>query len=394
MAERILFVDDDPILLKILAEMASQKLPASYRAHTAEGGKAAIETTDKQGPFSVVLVDKQMPDMDGIETIGALRNKMPNAVFIMLTGNKDLETAIQAVNDGKVFKFLTKPCDPDQIISTIQEAQAQHNSQVSTKDLLSGTFAGTLDLMTDLIEMPDGRNIDTTRMLESISELAKSLSIDIGWEERIATRVCLVGLAILSPQEAEEFRCLDPTSERHKELFAKTCRISANLLKKIPRLGWIVDLLCAVPRAEGFRESGRRIEASALLLRVVFYWNSLTTKGLCVEAASSTIQQILPNLSNNMINAMECLHDNRDTLCVRRLPINQLHPGMIPYETISIDEGCKVITGGRRLTVQVIANLMNNPAFNEREVAIVESSIEPGVLQAKKDTPAERGVLV
>ncbi|PHQ33395.1 response regulator [Rhodopirellula bahusiensis] len=388
MAERILFVDDDPVLLNILAEVARKKLPPHYRVYTAEGGEAAVESANSQGPFSVVIVDMQMPDLNGIETISLLRKKLPNAVFVMLTGNKELDTAMQAVNDGKVFKFLTKPCEPRCIISTIEEAQSEHNSMVSAKDLLSGTFAGTLDLMTDLIEMPDGRHIDTTRMLESTSDLAKNLSIDLGWEERIAARICLVGLAILSPQESEEFNCLDPTSDKHKALFAKICKTSAGLLQKIPRLGWIVDLLCVVPRADKYRETGRRIEASALLLKVVFYWNFLTTKGLCIEAASSTIQKIMPGLSSNMIRAMEGLHDNQDTIRIKQVPVSDLLPGMIPYETISVDQDCKVITGGRHLTSQVIENLQRNLAFNDDSVAVVESSISAASYQA------EAGILV
>lgn len=375
MIKKILFVDDDPVLLGILSGTASQQFGTEFEIQTAEGGQAAIEVTDSEGPFSVVVVDMQMPGMNGIETIGHLRTKMPHAVFMMLTANRDLETAIHAVNDGKVFKFLSKPCEPSELASSIKAAQSEHNSLVSAKDLLSGTISGTLDLMTDLIEMPDGRHIDTARMLNATSDLASRMAINLGWEERIAARVFLVGIAMLSPQEAERFDCLDPTSDEHKELFGKICRVSAGLLKKIPRFDWIVDLLRLVPKAERYRELGSREELSALVLRVVFYWNFLTMKGMCVETASATIRKIMPELPDKLIGAVECLHDNRDALCVKTVAMTELKPGMIPYHSVTNDQGCKVISGGRRLTQAMIDNLCADRELSQRPLMVVMSSI-------------------
>ncbi|MFG0255411.1 MAG: response regulator [Rhodopirellula sp. JB053] len=375
MLKKVLFVDDDPILLRYLEGAANANLGSEFEIVTAEGCKPALEATDASGPFSVVVVDMQMPDVNGIETIGYLRRKMPNATFMMLTANKDLQTAVQAVNDGRVFRFLSKPCPPEDLVTALHAAQAEYQSTVSAKDMLSGTISGTLDLMADLIEMPDGRHIDTGRMLESVNELAKSMSIDLGWEERIAARVFLVGIAMLSPQETELFERLDPCSDEHKRLFARICSVSAGLLKKIPRFDWIGDLLRLVPKAERYQESGSREDTSALLLRVVFYWNYLTMKGMCVEAASATIRRIMPELSDRMVSAVESLNDNRDALCVQTLSIQDLQPGMIPFRDIKNGQGCNVIAGGRPLTRPMIENMQNDPTLSRYEVAIVSSSI-------------------
>ncbi|WP_404309005.1 response regulator [Neorhodopirellula lusitana] len=375
MAKKILFVDDDPILLGILSDTARKHLDGDFEVQTAEGGRSAIEIANSLGPFSVVLVDMQMPNLNGIETIGHLRTNMPQAIFVMLTANLELGTAIQAVNEGKVFKFLAKPCQPNEIISTIMAAQAEHASLVSAKDLLSGTIAGTLDLMTDLIEMPDGRHIDTARLLESTNALAAKMSIDLGWEERIAARVFLVGIAMLSPSEAERFENLEPCSDGHKELLTKVCMNSAGLLKKIPRFNWIVDLLRLVPKADKYREAGSRAEVSALLLRVVFYWNHLTMKGMRVEDALASICSTIPNLPRDLIRAIESLNDNRDALCVKTLAIPELKAGMIPYESISNGLGCTVVRAGRRLTPKMIENLRTDREISQQQTRIVISSI-------------------
>ena len=123
MSNQVLFIDDDASLLSTM----KRNLGLDFTIHTAEGGDVAFEVVQQQGDFSVVVVDMQMPKMNGIQTISMLREKMPNAVFLMLTGNQDLTTAIQAVNDGRVFRFLTKPCQVFEISAAIEAAQQQHN---------------------------------------------------------------------------------------------------------------------------------------------------------------------------------------------------------------------------------------------------------------------------
>jgi len=66
-----------------------------------------------QGPFPVVVSDCRMPDIDGIQFLALVRKIAPDTVRMMLTGNHDLETAMEAINRGEIFRFLTKPCPPD-----------------------------------------------------------------------------------------------------------------------------------------------------------------------------------------------------------------------------------------------------------------------------------------
>src|ERR1022692_2024409 len=109
MSEKILFVDDDPNLLA----SCERSLRRHFQIETAEGGEAGLAKLASRGPYAVVVADRQMPRMDGIEFLGAVRKRAPDTVRIMLTGNADLEGAIRVVNEGNIFRFLTKPCPPD-----------------------------------------------------------------------------------------------------------------------------------------------------------------------------------------------------------------------------------------------------------------------------------------
>jgi serine phosphatase RsbU (regulator of sigma subunit) len=112
----VLFVDDDP---KILAAFQRQ-LRKKVVIETVESGSEGLEVLRRNGPFSLVVTDYCMPSMNGIEFLGRAREIAPETVRIMLTGSADLGAAIQAVNQGNIFRFLTKPCSPENLLEAVQ----------------------------------------------------------------------------------------------------------------------------------------------------------------------------------------------------------------------------------------------------------------------------------
>lgn len=116
MSNRVLFVDDDP---KILAAFQRQ-LRKKVVIETVESGAEGLEVLRRDGPFSLVVTDYCMPSMNGIEFLGRAREIAPETVRIMLTGSADLSAAIQAVNQGNIFRFLTKPCSPENLLEAVQ----------------------------------------------------------------------------------------------------------------------------------------------------------------------------------------------------------------------------------------------------------------------------------
>jgi len=92
--ENILFVDDDSNLL----DSYKRQLRKQFQVLTALGGVEGLATIKKHGPFAVVVSDMRMPEMDGVQFLAKARDLEPDSVRIMLTGNADLQTAIEAVN--------------------------------------------------------------------------------------------------------------------------------------------------------------------------------------------------------------------------------------------------------------------------------------------------------
>lgn len=370
MAKKILFVDDDKALLNTM----ERNLAFEFEVVTADGCEAALAEVEKQGPFSVAVVDMQMPQVNGIQTIEKLRERMPEAVFMMLTGNQDVGTAVQAINDGHVFRFITKPCEVNEIKRALTAAQEQHNLVIAEKELLYGTFMGSINLMTDIIEMDGNRQIDTRRMAATIASLYASLDLQLGWEEKIASRICLVGIAMLEPQEVIEFESLDPESDEHKNLVNRVFNLSSKMIAKIPRLGWISEVFLYTPKIESYNLKTQRREVVAVCLKVAFYWNYLTLRGLSVEEATSTLRTIMPNMNTAVLEGIGCLDDNRDAHALIKVGVQNLIEGMVPNVDIDSPTGERVISRGRRMSATIIENLQRIPEFANEKIQVIANS--------------------
>ncbi len=138
---KILFVDDDSNLLFSFV----RQFRRSYDIDTALGPIEALHKISEGIEYAVIICDMRMPEMTGIEFFEKIRDVIPHSVKIMLTGNADMETAIESVNRGDVFRFLTKPCDMDNLRFQIEQAISRYNyikglEEKSMTDSLTGFF--------------------------------------------------------------------------------------------------------------------------------------------------------------------------------------------------------------------------------------------------------------
>lgn len=122
MSNKVLFVDDDPKVLAGIRRQLRKKVPLE----TVESGRAGLEAICANGPFSVVVTDYCMPGMNGIEFLKRVRQAAPETVRMLLTGSADLDAAIQAVNQGNIYRFLTKPCSPEQLTEALDSGIKQY----------------------------------------------------------------------------------------------------------------------------------------------------------------------------------------------------------------------------------------------------------------------------
>ncbi len=113
----VLVIDDDPLIRKTLSSFLSKK---GYEAVVAEDGEEGIQKYEEHSP-DLVILDIRLPDVDGLEVLGRIREKNPNASIIIMTAYDDMKTTIEAIKSG-AFEYLVKPLDYVELDLTIEKA--------------------------------------------------------------------------------------------------------------------------------------------------------------------------------------------------------------------------------------------------------------------------------
>jgi CheY-like chemotaxis protein len=129
---RILVVDDEEAIL----ETMTYTFEDDYDVFTSSDARRALDVLEKNAPFHVVLTDQRMPNMSGVEFLAEVCERHPDTVRMILTGFSDIDAIIQAINDGHVYAYITKPWEPDQLKLLMKQAVEHHNLSVENSRLL------------------------------------------------------------------------------------------------------------------------------------------------------------------------------------------------------------------------------------------------------------------
>ena len=125
----VLLVDDESEFVETFSERLELR---DLKISKAFNGEEALQVLEKDHDLEVVILDVQMPGMDGIETLTEIKKKFPLVEVIMLSGHSTVESAIEGMKKG-AFDYLMKPCDMDQILAKVSKAagkKRQHEEKI------------------------------------------------------------------------------------------------------------------------------------------------------------------------------------------------------------------------------------------------------------------------
>ena len=115
---KILCVDDEPNVLSALRRMFSLE---GCEISTADSGAAALEQLAGQN-FDVIISDMQMPEMNGAQLLQQVRQQWPDTMRLLLTGTADLANAVAAINQGEIYRYISKPWNDDELLGVVKSA--------------------------------------------------------------------------------------------------------------------------------------------------------------------------------------------------------------------------------------------------------------------------------
>lgn len=128
-SRKVMFVDDQEEVLALLRQQLAREFDSIYVSSGAE----ALARLQAEGPFAAVVADYSMPEMDGIGLLREVHGRTPETVTLMLTAYADLEVAVGALHEGRIFRFINKPWKPALLRKAVHDALEQYRLVVSER---------------------------------------------------------------------------------------------------------------------------------------------------------------------------------------------------------------------------------------------------------------------
>ena len=173
--DKILFVDDESSVLSGYQRVLHREFEVSI----ALGGEQGLASIRTNGPFAVVISDMRMPGMNGAQFLSQVRQKVPDTVRMLLTGYTDLNAAMDAVNEGNIFRFLTKPCEKELLVKAIVSGVEQYRLVRIEKELLEKTLMGCIMVLMDVLSAASPEAFGKSRRIAHyVRHLVLKLGLD------------------------------------------------------------------------------------------------------------------------------------------------------------------------------------------------------------------------
>lgn len=230
---RVLCVDDEPKVLEGLQRILSKK----FVSLSAGSGEEALKVVARSEHIDVIVSDMRMPEMNGAVLLAECRKRSPDTVRLLLTGQADLESAISAVNEGQVFRFLTKPCPPLVFLEAVAAAVEKGQQAVSERELLERTVDASVRALTEVIELVHPGTLGkTSRQLERARKVASQLHVGSPWHVEVAAILSQAGYVILPNDLLARVNTGSSLHSAEQGMLARVPLVLARVLSGLPRL--------------------------------------------------------------------------------------------------------------------------------------------------------------
>jgi CheY-like chemotaxis protein len=371
----VLCVDDEPQVLESL----KLNLRRTCTVSTAASGAEALALLDQARDVAVIVSDMRMPSMNGAVFLAQARLKAPDAVRLLLTGQSDIESAIAAVNDGQIFRFLSKPCAPAVLLDAVASAVTQHRLITSERVLLQQTLHGSIQALTEMLAMVNpiafGR---TVRIRKLAGELADRVGMSERWQLEVAAMLSQIGHVTLPAHVAEKAYYGLPLSSDEQRLIQGLPALVEKMLGHIPRLEVVLAILRLHPVGPGGTVDTRTLGTAdalvarqgASVLRLAIDHDILESadNGTPFDAVLRTLRGRTGTYAPALLDALEAVRGAEAALGIQHLTLRELCVGMVFAEDVKTPGGVLLVARGYQITARVLDRIHEFSAMGGTQV--------------------------
>lgn len=254
------------------------------------GAEALVLLKESPRDFAIVISDMQMPGMSGSLFLREVRRLAPLAVRMLLTGYADSEAAISAVNDGQIARFLTKPCDRDELRQACASALWEYRMRKTERELLEQTLHGSVKALTEVVALAaPALSEQSARVKELVAALAEQGGWSDAWDIEVAAQLAQVGAVTLPAETAEKLSSGAPMTGDERAMVARIPAATHRILANIPGLDGVLQILRHQHRRTDSIETEGMLPVGARMLRIATDFTALERASACPRTALETM---------------------------------------------------------------------------------------------------------
>ena len=358
MTEKILFVDDEENILHSI----KRELRKRFQIVTADSGDEALAILKREGPFAVVVSDMRMPVMDGIQLLTAVKDLYPDTVRLMLTGNADQTTAIEAVNKGAIFRFLNKPCPTTTLVMALALALRQYRLVTAEKELLDKTLKGSITVLSEILSLANPIAFSSAlRIKELVVLIAERLQLNTLWQFEIAALMSQIGCITIPADILNKIFANQAIDEEEELIYNKHPQVGAHLVEKIPRLETVAQIIAhqffSYEAFDSCNDLSEDICIGAQLLKISCDFDTLRHRGMKRPQILHRFAEQVGMYNPEMIGILAELQLDSEHEQTLSIELRDMAVGMIVEQDIIATNGALIAPKGQEVTWSLLQGL-------------------------------------
>ncbi len=346
--DSILLVDDDPSILKAMERTLAWRMDVT----TAASSEAALRLFDDGATYSVIVSDLRLPGRSGLYLLQQMLVRFPDMVRVLISGEAQLRDAVAAVNEGHVFRLLTKPFNMSALAATVHAASDQHRLLTAERVLLEQTLQGVIKALTDMLTLVQpaafGRAV---RLRRHVADLCERVGVTRRWDVEVAALLSQVGCVTLDAGTLERWYNNSELTHEEQAQVARLPRVAEELIAEIPRLETVRSIL----RGQFGTPVESPFSMGAAILTIALDFDLLIAQGENAERALETMEGRQGRYNTDLLREFRAIRGKRAPAAViREMRMLNVKEGMVFAADVHSPTGLLLIARGQRVSAALM----------------------------------------
>lgn len=354
----ILFVDDEEKILRGVERQVGD----AFDVQTAVGPEIALQRIERSPPFAVIVSDMRMPGMNGVELLKHVRQKSPDTVRMILTGFADLNATIEAVNEGHIFRFLSKPCPPELLASSLREGLKQYDLVMAERELVDGTLRGSVKVLSDVLALLNPLAFgQSQRIRRTVDGIIRHWPVTQRWQLEIAAMLSCLGCVTLPESLLQKQLAGGELTFAEQNLIGRHPTTAAQLLAAIPRLEDVAAIIRwhLTPFHPDLSKQPAELRQAVQILSLSLRFDCLEARLECPLTALIELAKQDEGFDAELLDALRIHIRDERSHSHEFVQLSQLREGMILAENLCTPEGTLLMAKGYQISASARERLDN-----------------------------------